>query len=183
MSGQAKIMELLNECGHHDKDNRYMAAMDLCQEVIRVSENGKMEEALEKRICTAFIKHLNDTSPDVQSMAVKSIQQIAPIIKEQNLVMIVENLSGMVVDSNKKEVRDIFSLAIRSTIDELKGQSALNMIKTVHPKLLSGIQDKGKEEVQEECLDILAEIFKKFGPLMLKHPNLVNKDKLMTAIY
>jgi len=117
-------------------------------------------------------------------MAVKSIQKIAPIIQEMNLVMIVETLASMVVDSNKKEVRDIFSLAIRSTIDELKDASANNMIKAVYPKLFKGLpnnQNK-KEEVQAEVLDILAEIFKKFGNLLLKNNNLVNKDQLMVQI-
>jgi hypothetical protein len=33
--------------------------------------------------------------------------------------MIVEKLADMVIDSSKKEVRDIYSLAIRSTIQEL----------------------------------------------------------------
>mmetsp|Transcript_14247 Transcript_14247/g.24233 ORF Transcript_14247/g.24233 Transcript_14247/m.24233 type:complete len:247 (-) Transcript_14247:3045-3785(-) len=181
----SKIIELLNQCEHHDKDNRYMAAMDLCNEMLRISECDKIEEAMERRICSAFIKHLKDQSPDVQSIAVKSIQQIAPIIKEQNLVLIVESLASDVVDSKKKEVRDIFSLAIRSTIDELKDQAAMNMIKTVYPKLEKGLQSQGsdKEEVQEECLDILSEIFKKFGGLLQKNNNLVNKDQSMSLIY
>lgn len=42
-----------------------MAAMDLCQEVQRLSEHSKIEEALEKRICAAFVKHLDDSSLDV----------------------------------------------------------------------------------------------------------------------
>ena len=48
----AKINELLKECDHHDKDNRFMAAMDLCQEMIKLSEAGKIDEALEKKICS-----------------------------------------------------------------------------------------------------------------------------------
>jgi len=35
---------------------------------------------------------------------------------ESNLVMVVEKLTDMILDANKKEVRDIYSLAIRSTI-------------------------------------------------------------------
>lgn len=58
-------MGLLGQCEHHDKDNRFMAAMDLCQEVQRLSEHSKIEEALEKRICAAFVKHLDDSSLDV----------------------------------------------------------------------------------------------------------------------
>jgi len=158
-----------------------MGAMDLCSEIIKISEKSKIEESIERRICSAFIKHLSDTSLDVQSNAVKSIQKIAPIIKEQNLVMIVDTLADMVVDSTKKEVRDIYSLAIRSTIQELKDQSAINMIRSVYPRLKKGLK-QGKEEVIEECLEILGEIFKKFGSLLLKNNNLVNKEELKAQL-
>jgi len=113
--------------------------MDLCAELIRMAETSKVEEGVEKRICAAFISHLNDTSLDVQSNAVKSIQKTASILKEANLVMIVETLADMVIDSNKKEVRDIYSLAIRSTIQELKENAAMNMIRAVYPKLFKGL--------------------------------------------
>lgn len=36
------------------------------------------------------------------------------------------------------------------------------MIKAVNPKLQKGLRS-GSDEVREECLDILAEICKKFG--------------------
>lgn len=50
-----------------------MAALDLCNQMLKMSENQKIEEALERRICAAFMKHLDDASLDVQSNAVKSI--------------------------------------------------------------------------------------------------------------
>lgn len=53
---------------------RYMAAMDLCEEMKKLSEHQKIEEALEKRICAAFVKHLDDPSLDVQTNAIRSIQ-------------------------------------------------------------------------------------------------------------
>jgi cullin-associated NEDD8-dissociated protein 1 len=84
----------------------------------------------------------------------------------------------MVVDSSKKEVRDIYSLAIRSTIQELRESSAQDMIKAVCPKLMRGLQS-GNDEVKEECLEILGEICKKFGNILYKKSNLVDKDKLM----
>lgn len=139
-----------------------MGALDLCNELIKLQETSKIEETTEKRICTAFIKHLNDTSIDVQSNAVKCIQKTASILKDSNLRQIVETLAEMVVDANKKEVRDIYSLAIRSTIHELKEHSVQDMIKAVYPKLLKGLR-AGNDEVKEECLDIFAEICKKFG--------------------
>lgn len=59
-----------------------MAALDLCNEMIKMSEQQKIEEAMERRICSAFIKHLSDTSLDVKSNAVRSIQKVVPIIRE-----------------------------------------------------------------------------------------------------
>ena len=122
--------------------------MDLCHHMQSLHEQKKnIEETQEKRICSAFIKHLKDQSLDVQSNAVKSIQQVASIIRENNLVMIVESLAQMVISSNdSKDVRDIYSLAIRSTIQELKETAATNMIRTVYPKLKIGLQS-GQEEI------------------------------------
>ena len=55
------------------------------------------------------------------------------------------------------------------------------MIRTVYPKLNKGLRS-GKAEVQEECLEILAQIFKRFGQLLHKNNNLVNKDDLMKTL-
>jgi len=49
--------------------------------------------------------------------------------------MIADTLAKMVIDASNKEVRDIYSLAIQSTINELKDSSATNMIKAVYGKL------------------------------------------------
>jgi hypothetical protein len=48
-----------------------MAATDLCAEIMKT--NVQLEEGMEKRICSAFISHLDDTSLDVQGNAVKCI--------------------------------------------------------------------------------------------------------------
>jgi len=50
--------------------------------MIKMSEHQKIEEALERRICAAFMKHLDDVSLDVQSNAVKSIQRTAGIVTD-----------------------------------------------------------------------------------------------------
>ena len=89
-----------------------MAALDLCSEMIKMAETQRIEESMEKRICSAFVKHLTDSSLDVQTNAVKSIQGVAPIIRETNLIMIADTLAKMVTDADNKEVRDIYSLAI-----------------------------------------------------------------------
>ena len=93
-----------------------MAATDLCAEMLKL--NVQLDEAMEKRICSAFMLHLDDTSLDVQGNAVKCIQKIAPKIKEKNLLMIVDKLAERVVEG-EKETRDIYSMAIRSINNEI----------------------------------------------------------------
>jgi len=117
---------------------------------------------MERRICSAFIKHLNDTSLEVKANAVRSITIVVPFIREQNVVMIIETLTNMVIDASAKDVRDIYSLTIRTSLVELKDQAAINMIRAVYPKLKNGLKSN-KEEVQEECIEILSEIFRNFG--------------------
>ena len=51
----------------------------------------------------------------------------------------------------------------------------------MYQHLISGIE-RGGTEVKEECLDICTEVFKRFGLIILRQPNLVNKEVLMNAI-
>jgi cullin-associated NEDD8-dissociated protein 1 len=51
-----------------DKDERYMATSDLCAEL---QKDVKIDANMERRICSAVLKQLDDTSNDVQSIAVK----------------------------------------------------------------------------------------------------------------
>lgn len=49
------------------------------------------------------------------------------------------------------------------------------------PHMQRGIETKGAE-IKEECLDILTDVFKRFGILILRQQQLVNKDNLMRVI-
>lgn len=54
--------------------------------------------------------------------------------------MIVETLADKVVGDGKKDVRDVYSLAIRSIIHQLHDMAAVNMIRAVYPKLMKGLK-------------------------------------------
>ena len=47
--------------------------------------------------------------------------------------------------------------------------------------LKKGLKDR-KDEVKEECLDIVGEIFRKFSVFFIKNQKLVNRDDLMRII-
>jgi hypothetical protein len=79
-------------------------------------------------------------------------------------------------------------MAIRSINNELNEECAVSMIKSIYPRLYKGLNITPKDskddanEVKEECLEILADIFKRFGSLLLKNSSLVNKEELMKII-
>ena len=158
-----------------------MAATDLCSEILKQNTGVQLEEGMEKKICTALIAHLNDKSLDVQGNAVRCIQKISSRIREKHLIMIIEVMADIVV-SGEKETRDIYSLAIRGIIGEISDENAASMIKAVYPKLMAGFGNAKSEDVREECVDILAQIFKRFNILLLKRDDLVKKDELMLTI-
>ena len=73
------------------------------------------------------------------------------------------------------EALDILSLTVRGIVNDCQDSYATTLISTCAPNLLSGIE-RGNLTVIEECLDICTEIFKRFGIVILRQPNLINKD-------
>ena len=164
---------MFENCDNFDQDIRFTGANDLCNEVTKSAE--QLEESLERRICTAFIKQLDDTNMEVKSNAVKCIQRITPKIRENHLTTIVTKLITDIAQSQKQEALDILSLTVRGIVNDCQDSYATTLISTCAPHLLSGIE-RGSSTVKEECLDICTEIFKRFGIIILRQPNLINKD-------
>ena len=168
----------LENCKNFDKDVRYTGANDLCNEIVKSAE--PLEESLEKRICTAFVSHLEDSSVEVKSNAVRCIQRVSSKIRESNLMMITQKLADAIVAGNE-ETLDIYSLTVRGIISECKEESANSLIKTLYPCVYKGIE-AGSAPVKEECLEICTELFKQFGLIILRQQDLINREQLMKSI-
>jgi len=121
----AAFSKMLDNCANYDKDVRHTGALDLCNEVSKSVE--QLEETLEKRICSAFIQHLEDDSIEVKSNAVKCIQRISPKIRETHLTMIVTKLITEIV-TGQLEALDIFSLTVRGVINDCSDSYAPTLI-------------------------------------------------------
>jgi len=65
--------------------------------------------------------------------------------------MIFKELVEMVTGEGKKEVRDIYSNCIKTTIQELKDKEAAKLIRTVSPKLILGLKN-GSDDVKDDVL-------------------------------
>ena len=89
-----KLNELIELTSHYDKDERYMATNDLCNEF---SKELKIDELMEARICAAVVKQLDDSSNDVQSVAVKCLGVLIKKVQAARVAEICEKLSSLVL--------------------------------------------------------------------------------------
>eukprot|EP00931_Biecheleriopsis_adriatica_P101392 TRINITY_DN76542_c0_g1_i1.p1 TRINITY_DN76542_c0_g1~~TRINITY_DN76542_c0_g1_i1.p1 ORF type:complete len:1272 (-),score=340.55 TRINITY_DN76542_c0_g1_i1:76-3891(-) len=156
----SSISQLLEEMENYDKDKRFMAASDLTQEV--TISNQVLDPHLQKRVCQAFLKQLEDQSIDVQGNAVKCLAKIVCKFQEQQIGEVLAKLSQLVLDG-KPEVRDIYATCLKGLLVELPASCSGLVCQNVPPKMLHGITSNPSMEVKEECTDVFHDFLKRFG--------------------
>lgn len=101
MAGQHAFNDLLKKTEHYDKDERYMAISDLCEVLKRnaaqsesaspgagskgPNSNSSLDPQTERRICSAVLNLLDDSSNDVQTVAVKTLSVLLITVKEEQV--------------------------------------------------------------------------------------------------
>lgn len=155
-----QISNLLDEMENWDKDKRFMAASDLMQEITLSSQS--LDLHLQKRVCQAFLKQLEDQSIDVQGNAVKCLAKIVCKFQEQQIGEVLARLSQLVLDA-KVEVRDIYATCLKGLLNELPASCSALACQNVLPKMLHGITAVQSVEVKEECTDVFHDFLKRFG--------------------
>ena len=63
---QAKLDELLKDAESYDQDHRFMAANDLCGELLKANNN--LDELTVRKICLAFLKQLDDNTAEIKGI-------------------------------------------------------------------------------------------------------------------
>lgn len=155
-----QINDLLEEMENWDKDKRFMAASDLMQEITMASQS--LDLHLQKKVCQAFLKQLEDQSIDVQGNAVKCLAKIVCKFQEQQIGEVLAKLSQLVLDG-KAEVRDIYATCLKGLLSELPSACSTLACQNVLPKMLHGITSHPSVEVKEECTDVFHDFLKRFG--------------------
>eukprot|EP00441_Pelagodinium_beii_P034026 CAMPEP_0197642028 /NCGR_PEP_ID=MMETSP1338-20131121/15800_1 /TAXON_ID=43686 ORGANISM="Pelagodinium beii, Strain RCC1491" /NCGR_SAMPLE_ID=MMETSP1338 /ASSEMBLY_ACC=CAM_ASM_000754 /LENGTH=1271 /DNA_ID=CAMNT_0043215093 /DNA_START=14 /DNA_END=3826 /DNA_ORIENTATION=+ len=156
----SSVSQLLEEMDNWDKDKKFMAASDLTQEV--TLSNQVLDLHLQKRVCSAFLKQLEDPSIDVQGNAVKCLAKIVCKFQEQQIGEVLGKLSQLVLDG-KQEVRDIYATCLKGLLTELPSSCSALACQNVLPKMLHGITSNPSIEVKEECTDVFHDFLKRFG--------------------
>ena len=125
--GAPNYNDLLKKTEHYDKDERYMAISDLCEALKRNAAQAKSAESAgssspggvfgspshidsqtERRICAAVLSLLDDSSNDVQTVAVKALSVLLITVQEEQVVEIAERLCTLMLDRSKSDLRDVW---------------------------------------------------------------------------
>lgn len=136
MSMAQSMNALIEKTSTYDKDERYMATNDLCTELQR---DTKLDGTLERRICAAVMKQLDDPSNDVQSIAVKTLGVLVKKVAEQQVSEIADKLCSLVLEG-KKELRDIYSIGLKTLISDMPMETGHTLAGRISTRLIAGIK-------------------------------------------
>mmetsp|Transcript_6862 Transcript_6862/g.10442 ORF Transcript_6862/g.10442 Transcript_6862/m.10442 type:complete len:1374 (-) Transcript_6862:170-4291(-) len=199
MSQRKSISELLEKIENYDKDERYMATSDLCEvlkrhaavanargdgdvEMSDVQQNTPtIDAAYEKKICEAVLRRVDDSSNDVQAIAVKTLGVLVTCVHEDQVVTIAERLGSLVLDATKSALRDVYAIGLRTLVTTVPMNMGDIVSNRLTAALIDGIsknsssidsnsgekEDREAAKVAQEitlaCLEILTELLTRFG--------------------
>eukprot|EP00903_Cladosiphon_okamuranus_P016633 g15341.t1 len=155
----ATLNALLEKTSNWDKDERYMATNDLCNEL---QKDIKIDATMERRICTAVLKQLDDNSNDVQTIAVKCLGALLRKVQEAQVGEICDKLCDLILDG-KAELRDIYSIGLKTLISDVPDAFGASVAQRLTVRLLGGVEQDKTVDIKLECLDNLTDLLKRFG--------------------
>lgn len=159
-----QLNTLLEKTSHYDKDERYMATSDLCT---ALSSGIHIDEIMEKKICTAILKQLDDKSNDVQSMAVKCLGTLLKKVQQGQVSEICLKLCSLILQG-QSELRDIYSIGLKTLIADVPDTMGPLVVERLTERLMSGI-NSDNDDIKRESLDNITDLLKRFGHLMKQH--------------
>lgn len=197
--------ELLKKTEHYDKDERYMAISDLCEALKRnqaqsgvsadaaegASSNkatssssyaSQIDSQTERRICSAVLSLLDDSSNDVQTVAVKTLSVLLTSVQEEQVVEIADRLCTLVLDQSKSDLRDVYAIGLKTMVEKIPSSMGNIVSHRLISRLIEGIhtnsttgksarspgttttsEDKSSEEIVLACLNVLTDLLTRFG--------------------
>eukprot|EP00474_Spongospora_subterranea_P005338 CRZ05796.1 hypothetical protein [Spongospora subterranea] len=118
MTGSSKspdrLRSLLTQCSHHDKDERYMAISDLKSEI---ESQPLLESSLQLSIRSAMFARLEDSSSDVQAIAVNCLCSIVQKFNADQVIELVGSIGGLARTKTDPGPREVYSEALRSIVE------------------------------------------------------------------
>eukprot|EP01129_Flabellula_baltica_P013065 TRINITY_DN6005_c0_g1_i1.p1 TRINITY_DN6005_c0_g1~~TRINITY_DN6005_c0_g1_i1.p1 ORF type:complete len:1226 (-),score=318.13 TRINITY_DN6005_c0_g1_i1:9-3665(-) len=164
-----KADETLRRMEERDNDFRYMAILDLFNELEK--DTFRLDPDSERKIVTKLLDMVaHDKSGDVQGLAVKCLGPLTSRVTQDQVQNIIETLGGYLLnDGSEDDVRDISSIGLKTVINELpedQFDSIKLLVNNLNPRLVNTISNGDNPDVQNFCLDVLKDLLSRFGSNM-----------------
>ncbi|CAL1696941.1 unnamed protein product [Somion occarium] len=158
---------LIEKMQSGDQDFRYMGLNDLLVEIKQDPNSFLGEEAVENKVLRQVLQLVEDKISEVKNQAVKCLGQLIKIIREPQMVFVVDKLIEFSAGKDE-ELRDIAGLALKTITSELpvEGKMAAKACEKLTPKLLLQLTN-----TLLETLSILSILIIRF-PTYLSDPSL-----------
>lgn len=184
--------DLLKKTEHYDKDERYMAISDLCEALKRNAAHANSESnnaassspvpqidsQTERRICSAVLSLLDDSSNDVQTVAVKTLGVLLMTVQEEQVNEISDRISILMLDPSKSALRDVYAIGLKTLVETVPDEMGNAVSHRLVGRLIEGIHtnsttsasspsssadDKNSEEIVLACMNVLTDLLTRFG--------------------
>jgi cullin-associated NEDD8-dissociated protein 1 len=154
------------------QDERYMATSDL--HTLILSQSLPFDSSLERRICTSVLTRLDDTSNDVQSIAVKCLGVLLGKVREQSVMNIAEKLMALILEGSK-ELRDIYTIGLKKLISSVPTKTGIPVSHSLIARLLGGITQGADTDIKMSCIDCLSDVISRFGMYIVEqHESIIS---------
>ena len=141
-----KIDELIKQSESYDQDHRFMAANDLCSELLKPGNNFDNKSV--ERIIQVFLRMLDDSTADIKGWwnlnagilswwignAIKCLAKVVNKIPESLVGEVCKKLITSITNAQKKEEIsniDIYATCLKTLINEIPENHAEIMCKTL----------------------------------------------------
>lgn len=147
-----------------------MALYDLFHDFEK--ESFKLDDTTQKKVGDTVIMLLQDTSSDVQGMAVKCLEPLVKRLPQTQIEdwfkKLIETLLG-----DDEDKRDIAIIALKIVITKVPIENAPNPVKKALTLLGKSLEKNVSSDIISQSLDIYSEILSRFGGILSqKHDEL-----------
>jgi cullin-associated NEDD8-dissociated protein 1 len=173
-----KIEELLQQSQSYDQDHRFMAANDLCSELLKPGNN--FDSKTVERIIQVFLKQLDDSTADIKGNAIKCLAKVVNKIPESLVGEVCKKLITSITNAQKKEEIsniDIYATCLKTLINEIPENFADIMCKTLANSGL--VKRSDILEINEELIELTNHLLKRFTSFLYKNNKIFNKTVLI----
>ena len=127
-----------------------------------LTQGVKLDAQMEKKVSDAIVKQFDDTSIDVQSIAVKTVSVLVAKSQQQQVVEICSLLCAKMLQG-EEQVRNLYAIGLKTSVSNLPEAFGTAVVSRILPKLISFIQQDTSTASVQDALEVVHDLISRFG--------------------